>query len=452
MAECVLAQFLKRPSRRAWANLPALSLFSGAGISDLGYELAGFKFLVQSELDKHRAAICQRNFPNAKCVVGDILEKWPEVIKKYRASAKSQRPALLSLTPPCQGMSSSNPGRGKITNPDDGVRDQRNLLLLSALPIIHELKPRIIVAENVASLLNRIVKVGAANEVKTVVEAFAEEIDHYHLFTGVVQMADYSIPQVRRRSILVAVSEDEPYLERLKAKNLLPWPRPTHAEHATEERAKWLALREWFATMKYPHLDARDKPKDPRDLLHFVPHYEGDRYLMIADIPLNSGQNAYQNSTCCDCRKNSIPLGLAYCPHCGNLLRNRPYFKPARGRARLINGFDSSYRRMHPDRPASTVTTNSSHVGSDNKIHPWENRVLSARECADLQTIPRFFDWRWALETRHSYVIRNAVGEALPTYFAYLHGQILKELLDGRVPKNKLSRVKGDGQERNSAR
>ena len=39
---------------------------------------------------------------------------------------------------------------------------------------------------------------------------------------------------------------------------------------------------------------------------------------------------------------------------------------------------------MHPDRPASTVTTNSSHVGSDIKIHPWEHRVMSIRECADL--------------------------------------------------------------------
>jgi DNA (cytosine-5)-methyltransferase 1 len=448
MAESVLLRFLKRPNTRPSTKLPALSLFSGAGLSDLGYELAGFGFAAQCELDKHRAEICKCNFPNSECVVGDVREKWSEVLQAYRNKTHSQRPALLSLTPPCQGMSSSNPGRGKITNPDDGVRDERNLLLLSALPIVHELKPRIIVAENVAPLLNRIVKVGAKNEIKTVVEAFEQGLEGYHLFIGIVQMADYGIPQVRRRSILVAVSEDEPCLEWLKTKKLLPWPRPTHAECATLECEKWVTVREWFEMMRYPPLDAQDKPNDPEEPLHFVPRYTGDRYLMIAEIPPNSGQNAYQNPTCPDCHKNGIPLGLAYCPHCGNLLRNRPYFKPARGKARLIKGFESSYRRMYPDRPASTVTTNSSHVGSDYKIHPWENRVLSVRECADLQTVPRFFDWSWALDTHHSYVIRNAVGEALPTYFAYLHGQVLKELLNGRRPESKLSRAGIDGQER----
>ena len=188
MAESVLLRFLKRPNTRPSTKLLALSLFSGAGLSDLGYELAGFGFAAQCELDKHRAEICKRNFPNSECVVGDVREKWGEVLQAYRNKTHSQRPSLLSLTPPCQGMSSSNPGRGKITNPDDGVRDERNLLLLSALPIIHELKPRIIVAENVAPLLNRIVKVGAENEVKTVVVAFEQGLEGYYLFIGIVQM------------------------------------------------------------------------------------------------------------------------------------------------------------------------------------------------------------------------------------------------------------------------
>jgi DNA (cytosine-5)-methyltransferase 1 len=53
---------------------------------------------------------------------------------------------------------------------------------------------------------------------------------------------------------------------------------------------------------------------------------------------------------------------------------------------------------MDPDLPAPTITTNTSHIGGDYKIHPWENRVLTALECADLQTVPRWFDWSSALK------------------------------------------------------
>ncbi len=439
---------LKKRVRRGFSTLTAISMFSGAGISDLGYELAGFKIVVQSEKDLDRANICEQNFPHSTCIRGDVEETWKKIIKQYKKSAGQQRLSLLSVTPPCQGMSSSNPGRGKITNPEHGVRDERNLLLLSAIPIINRLKPRVVVVENVPALLNRVIREKKTGKIKTVVQAFFDKLASYELFVGVIQMADYGIPQLRKRAILVAVHKDEPWLENIKKNNLLPWTRPTHSETGINDRKKWMSVRTWLNQMEYSSLDAKSKPINPKDPLHYVPNYDGDRYLMISSIPPYSGKNAYQNSICPDCNKNSIPLGVAYCPHCGNLLRNRPYVLGENGIARLIKGFNSSYRRMPPDRPASTVTTNSSHVGSDYKIHPWENRVLSARECADLQTVPRTFKWGWAFDNDHRYYIRNVIGEALPTYFAYLHGKVLIQLLQGKFPKNNLSRIGVDGQDR----
>jgi len=448
MANSDVGKFIKSPRQKAKNNFLSVSLFSGAGISDLGYELAGFSIVIQSEKDEDRANICDNNFSNSICIRGDIEITWKDVIENYKKKAGKARLSLLSITPPCQGMSSSNPGRGKIHNPDHGNRDSRNLLLLSALPIIEELKPRIVVAENVPALLNRVIRDEKTNQVKTVVQAFADGLANYELFVGVIQMADYGIPQFRKRAILVAIRRDEACLEKMKESNLLPWPRPSHASKPSKERKGWISIKTWLNKMRYPVLDAKTKPKGSKDPLHSVPSYDGDRYLMVSSIPPHSGKNAYQNSICPDCNKKNIPLGVAYCPHCGNLLRNRPYVIDENKSARLIKGFDSSYRRMPPDRPASTVTTNSSHIGSDYKIHPWENRVMSARECADLQTVPRFFNWNWALENDHAYVIRNVIGEALPTYFAYLHGKILIQLLQGKLPKNQLSRIGIDGQDR----
>ncbi len=441
-----VAEFIQRRQCRAWLDRPCVSAFSGAGLSDIGYELAGFAFKVQCESDPHRAELGKSNFPDSEWVIGDVREVCDEVIAKYRQQIGNERPALMCVTPPCQGMSSSNPGRGKISSPEES--DHRNTLLLESLLLAARLEPRIVAAENVAPLLNRVVK--WRGKTKTVAKAFVDGLSDYRVFAGVVEMADYGIPQMRKRSVIVAIHKDEPILSRLEAKKLLPWPRPTHAENPTFDHATWVTLEEWFKEMKYPALDARTRPAAPNLPLHAVPPYPaGDRrYEMITDIPPRSGRNAYSNSTCPSCRRNSIPRDTAYCPHCGGVLTNRPIVQDDDGTWRLIKGFESSYRRAAPNRPAPTVTTNSSHLGSDNKIHPWENRVMSTLECADLQTVPRFYDWTWGLSTRHNYVIRNAIGEALPPYFTYLHGKVLAKMLDGNLPESKLSRAGIDGQGR----
>jgi DNA (cytosine-5)-methyltransferase 1 len=334
-----------------------------------------------------------------------------------------------------------------MTAPEES--DERNKLILEAVPIVQALRPRVVVGENVAALLNRAIKWHGRTE--TVVRAFADGLAGYRLFAGVVEMADYGIPQMRKRLILVAIREDERILPRLEASRLLPWPCPTHAEQATLEQRQWITMREWFERMNYRTLDARTNPADPDFPLHFVPAYpEGDhRYTLVSSTPPYSGQNAYENNNCPMCGQNSIPVEAARCPHCNAVLFNRPVtLDKNTGAWRLVRGFGSSYRRASPNQPAPTVTTNSSHLGSDNKIHPWENRVLSILECADLQTVPRFYDWSWALETKHSYVIRNTIGEALPPYFTYLHGQVLIKLLAGILPKSRLSRLGVDRQER----
>lgn len=430
--------FSKRRPKEEF-NLPAISLFSGAGLSDLGYEAAGFTFLVQAEKDLDRAEFCKSNFGEAGCVVGELAHNWEQVVANYR-SFTSERPVLISVTPPCQGMSSSNPGRGKIT--EARTSDERNLLLLEAIPVIEALSPRIIVVENVPQLLNRMVKYG--DEEAKVYDLFERLLgDRYRLFTKVVQMADYGVPQDRRRAVLIAVEVNEPWLTKIDSKGLLPFPRATHNRVSTNGYKPWITIENWFAQFRYSTLDARspESARSNKDPLHFVPDYEGDRYLMVSDVPARSGQSAYQNPKCHVCGREDVPEKLSHCPYCNAPMRNRPYVMEEDGTFRLIKGFDSSYRRMYPDRPATTITTSSSHIGSDNKIHPWENRVLSIRECADLQTVPRFYDWSWGLNNDHVYVIRQVIGEALPPWFTYQHGLVLKDLIKGEVDPKQLAKV-----------
>ena len=413
--------------------LTAVSLFSGAGLSDLGYEMAGFRFVVQVEVDSKRSTIGAANFPRSTWLTKDVCGNAGEVATAYNM-VTSRRLDLLVATPPCQGMSSSNPSRGKRRSPRAQELEAKNRLMLEVIPLAQKLKPRVIVAENVRPVLTLNVEYEGAKG--TVIDHVRDHLSDYRVFPGVVNVADYGIPQVRKRALVVAIHKGEPCLADLSSQKRTPLPSPTHSERPTSGALPWVSIRQWLRLMEYDHLDAKsEEAARGEHWLHFVPSYGTDRYMQISQIPPNSGRSAFENDECPSCGRQQIAPELILCPSCQEVMRNRPYVE-RNGQPALINGFDSSYRRMRPERPAYTITTNSSHIGSDFKVHPWENRVLSILECADLQTLPRFYDWTRAKENRTLYLIRNLIGEAFPPYFTYLHGQVLGQLLSDSVPSS----------------
>lgn len=423
-----LCSFLNRKPRRAASPTYAVSLFSGSGLSDFGYRLGGFEFLAQVEKDPVRAEIGQRNFPESRWFSKTVSDALSDVL---RAVADRGRQAdVLIATPPCQGLSSSNPSRGKRRTEKAWRNAAKNSLLLQIVPFVVELKPRVIIAENVRQVLTH--RARKNGRVLAIPDLLEQELPDYRVFRSVVNVADYGVPQIRRRALIVAVRKTEPWLQSIDQGSLLPWPRPPHAEHESDGACPWLTVRQWFRAMSYEPLSARSEEQAMgTHPLHFVPTYDSERFALVSGIPKFKGGSAYENRDCPSCGRENVPLRKAICPSCRAPMFNRPIVKD-NGKVRLIKGFNSSYRRMHADRPASTVTTNSSHIGSDNKIHPWEHRVLSILECADLQTVPRCFDWSPAIDTGRTYLIRNLVGEAFPSYFTYLHGKAIRDLLLGR--------------------
>ena len=426
-----LQNFVEQPGPpQGGQELTAVSLFSGAGLSDVGYALAGFSLTVQVEQEADRAAIGERNFPDSSWLRRDVRAAHEEIRRVYCAA--TNRPLdLLIATPPCQGMSSSNPSRGRRSTNQHVRQERLNKLILELIPVASKLRPRVVVAENVRPVLTLEVSYGGSR--KKVIDHLRQGLPDYDLFTDVVNVADYGVPQDRRRAVVVGLRRDEPCQRMLRAANLAPLPEVTHARLPSEGRNdRWITIRQWMEHMHYESLDSASvEAAVGGHPLHYVPNYAAnpDRYLQISEIPPNSGRSAYENETCPRCG-SPVRTGVIKCPR-GHITRNRPYVRKGRS-FRLVRGFHSSYRRMAPDEPARTITTNTSHVGSDFKIHPWENRVLSALECADLQTVPRFFDWSSAINAKprsKRYLIRNLIGEALPPYFTFLHGQVLAGLL-----------------------
>jgi DNA (cytosine-5)-methyltransferase 1 len=323
-------------------------------------------------------------------------------------------------------MSSARSGKGSHDDADAGSKDDRNLLVTVIAKVALELMPSLIVVENVPAFFSRKVNhprdkapVSAANYLIT---SLAKK---YVAFPLITDLCDFGVPQSRSRAFLTFVRRDLPGLKDLLRTARAPFPRPTHAPDLG--KAGPISLSDALTSFMLPALDAKDEQlarADGFDGFHFVPVWNQRTYDMVAAIPSGSGQSAWDNNSCPECHAVDMPPDLARCSRCRALLL-RPIVKEKDGSFRLVKGFRTSYRRMHSDRPAATITTASGHIGSDYTIHPTQNRLLSPLECALLQTFPSDFSWGDALERLGHTSIRDMIGEAVPPAFTKLHGDVL---------------------------
>lgn len=412
--------------------LTSLSLFSNCGAGDVGYRKAGFMFSVMAELEEKRLKVCSLNHPEATPVKGDLRQTWQDVVEAWKKKQHTSHLDLLCACPPCQGMSSARAGMGSAQNPEDGGRDERNLLVEVIGHVVEALKPRVVVLENVPQFLTRLVPHPVNKLGITAPQLLYERIGQdYEFFPVVLDVADYGVPQTRRRCFITLVRRDEPWLTVLRERKLTPYPAPSSA-----------GARISFATevkrFNLSNLDPR-KPETAKcadDALHCVPVWNNGpddrRWAMTAATKPNGG-SAWDNTRCVNGHENAqVKPEAAICPQCSAPLL-RPVVKEA-GRWRLIKGFrSSSYRRLKLNDVASTVTTASGHIGSDINLHPVEHRLLSVRECAILQTFPTDFNWGDAPTAWGLGKVREMIGEAVPPRFTEAHGQVLHSLL-GDIP------------------
>lgn len=417
------------------ASLTAVSLFSNCGAGDVGYRSAGFRFKVLAELLDYRLTVAKLNHPRARTVPGDLRITLPEVIAEWGKVAGDGAPALLAACPPCQGMSSANGDRGRDLDAEAGSADPRNLLVEVVADAATELRPRAVVVENVpAFLTRRVLDPTTGNAVSAAVLLIDRLASDYLCYPLVTDLADHGVPQRRRRAFLTFLRRDETATALLNELGGVPYPAP-----ATPD-APWTisaALGSWGL----PELDASSAMRacSGDHPLHTVPVWNESRYRMVRAIPVGNGGTAWDNSRCVDCGEDGGDTDTAICSGCGSTLP-RPTMADPDGSIRLISGFRrSSYRRMHPDRPASTITTASGRIGSDNTLHPTEHRVLSVLECQLLQTFPLDFRWGDALAKKGHTGVREMIGEAVPPHFTRQHGRVLAALLSGRRPYRLMS-------------
>lgn len=167
-------------------NYNIISLFSGAGGLDLGFEKAGFKVVVANEFDKNICPTYRYNHPNTKLIEGDI--------RKIDDTLFPDDIIGIIGGPPCQSWSKAGSMRG--------IEDLRGQLFYDYIRIIKTKKPLFFVAENVSGML--------AKRHKESVDEFIQLFKEigYDVYLKLLNASDFQVPQDRERVFFIGFRKD----------------------------------------------------------------------------------------------------------------------------------------------------------------------------------------------------------------------------------------------------
>lgn len=167
-----------------------ISLFSGCGGLDLGFEKAGFRIPVANEFDKSIWETYKLNHPNTHLIEGDIRQIKVEEIAKH---IDGKVDGIIG-GPPCQSWSEAGALKG--------INDSRGQLFYDYIRILEEFKPKFFLAENVSGML--------AEKHSESVSYFLKLFENlgYDVSFSLVNAKDYGVAEERKRVFFIGFRQD----------------------------------------------------------------------------------------------------------------------------------------------------------------------------------------------------------------------------------------------------
>jgi DNA (cytosine-5)-methyltransferase 1 len=344
-----------------------LDLFAGAGGLTLGFEEADLDFMpvFAVELDGAAARTFKQNF-GSEVYDGPIeeIDRFPDA-------------DVIVGGPPCQGFSPL--GRDR----DDASRARLNSLWEHYLRAVRQVRPQAFVIENVPEF-QKSAQFAALLELMESDRALRP----YSFAYGVLNAADYGVPQTRRRGILLAVRNARE----------VPWPPPPTHGPESEGPLPYVTVREAIGDLPaYPEaVEVSTTPQGHQDL-HFRRNPRPESLERYKAIP--EGGNRF------------------------DLAANRPDLLP-RCWANKPTGTTDVMGRLWWDRPSVTIRTEFFKPEKGRYLHPDADRPITHREAARIQTFPD----RFVFEGSKIQIARQ-IGNAVPPTLARAVAEHLGGLL-----------------------
>lgn len=357
-------------------KIRVVDLFSGVGGLTFG-----FYFKIndnQFEVNNRFEIVFANDFNKSAC---DAFKKNYKDIEIFNTSIENIDSNYLSMNnidisnidvviggPPCQSYSSI----GKRQN------DTRSKMYVEYRRILDIIKPKIFIFENVLGILSF-----KTDEGKKIIDEINNdyEILGYTLNIKVLNAKDYGIPQNRKRVFIVGTRND--------AKLSWIFPNPTSE--------KSLSLRDAISDLPKLNQNEEFKIYNEVNSSNYIKLLKGSSTVLTEHI---SGK--YGN------RLSRIIENLDFGESHKDINR-----KVSEGKLdkelHLTSGYSNSYGRLWWDKPSSTITNNFSVPSSIRCIHPDQNRALTIREAARIQSFPDWFVFEGSKFEKSS-----QIGNAVP--------------------------------------
>lgn len=336
-------------------NVVGIDFFCGCGGTSFGLKQAGVKVLRGIDFDKSCKETYEANLGKDKFLLADITKLKAEDVTAG-LNLKGHK-LLLSACAPCQPFS-------KHTKDSRG--DRRKSLLLVFGKFISKLKPDFVMIENVPGL-QRVDKGKVFTSFKRLLRK-----EGYSFEYQIVNAAQYGVPQSRKRLILIASRE-----------GVLSFPKATHG--LEDGLLPFRTVRDAIADL--PKLKAGEAV----DTLnaHIARKLNPINLDRIRHTPKNGGDRSkWPEHLVLDCHKRS-------------------------------KGHLDVYGRMSWDKPAPALTCRCTSISNGRFGHPTQDRGITPREAASIQTFPKSFKFFGGMEEMSFHI-----GNAVPVKLAKVFGNV----------------------------
>ena len=351
-----------------------VSCFAGGGGSSTGYRLAGGNILLINEFVEEAIASYKKNYPDTPVLVDDI-KKYAGKDFLNKISLKEGDLDILDGSPPCSAFSVAGKrekGWDKTKTYSDG-KSVENIedLFLEFIRVAKEIKPKVIVAENVKGITFG----EATKKLNEFIKAF-ESIGYYVTYR-VLNAADFGVAQGRERTIFICVREDVADAIGLSFLNLSGiFPEPFGYQISMEDAIE--------------NID-----NDPEQVKELKDFYEGSFQKKFLDpIPFRPKRHM----------KPSDPEFREWNPKasCFNMIRPAPHL------------------------PCPTLTQQGQKKGLSGVFHYAENRKLTIKELRRLMSLPEDYELTGTFDQQAERIGRMVAPKMMAEVAKSIYENVLK--------------------------
>lgn len=389
-----------------------LDLFAGCGGLSEGFYGQGFRAIAHVEKDQYACETLKKrmlhygyNNVEKSVVQADITS--PDILDKIKQVAAETKTDVIIGGPPCQSFSTL----GRAKDDSSMKNDPRNYLFKSYVNILNKLKPKIFVFENVPGLMT------AKQKSKPILNNILEELKaEYNVLgdikTMLLNAADYGVPQIRKRIIIIGTRKDLSTHPEEVYNNI----QKTHSQNASKSMK---SLRPFVTVRDAIEELPKIKPGGGEVKTPFKAIMSNDYLQKIRPNGMNSLIDHVARTHNDEDRKRYVAMSKNLWDF-STLLLKKPELNHKKQRV-----FNNSYVVQFWDKPSRTIIA---HLYKDGNqfIHPDPNqgRTLTPREAARLQSFPDNFCF-YGSRTQQF----KQIGNAVPPLMANAIAKSIKTIL-----------------------